>query len=284
MKNILKIVLILLLQHLLLFSPIKCDDIKSHTDISEGKLTKDIKHQTHHFNLVKRFAFGRQDSCSNDYKFDYYNFNLQWGPGYCKTSPSHCDRNAEEKFTIHGLWPTTQGHKYGNANCCFDNVFKIELLNPIIDEMKKNWPSLHGSNTKFWSHEWLKHGTCARDAPNLHGQLPYFNGTLALLGKLPILEKLRDENIVPGEKPIAYEDLINALKKITNGKHVTIGCDYEHHQPIPILTSISICLDRDQKTTDCPQTNNKCQRSLIMPSSSQQKKQSFFQYLLSYFG
>ena len=75
-----------------------------------------------------------------------------------------------DTFTIHGLWP--------QAYYCSNTPFSESALNPIMNEMDEDWlscPEYGGNNTKFWSHEWEKHGTCSG-----MGELSYFKQGLNL--------------------------------------------------------------------------------------------------------
>lgn len=82
-------------------------------------------------------------------------FAQQWAPGY----------GPMNKFTIHGLWPDFCDKKHGPANGCdpsrkYPNV-TIFLDNKLKDKLEEIYPSyIKGNHSRFWSHEWGKHGTC----------------------------------------------------------------------------------------------------------------------------
>jgi len=62
-------------------------------------------------------------------------------------------------YTIHGLWPQWDGGQHCNAE-----AFNANALLSIRNELDMFWPSCPGyswDNTRFWKHEWDKHGSCS---------------------------------------------------------------------------------------------------------------------------
>lgn len=222
--------------------------------------------------------YNYRDHCKTNYKFDYVQLTLMWAPGACSTSPKECVREENRYFTVHGMWPTIRGTQEP-SDCCFDNTFDIRALQPILPVLDQYWFSYYdaGSNKRFWSHEWLKHGTCSRDIASLRGEANYFGSTVQIAKQMPILETLSKANIVPAnDKVYPAMDIYKALKVLSQGKVLQLTCDYEHEQPTPILTGLGFCFDNDMKPADCPETKQKCQKNLIFPASS---KRSFRPFL-----
>lgn len=218
------------------------------------------------------------DHCSTDYSFDYVQLTLIWPPGSCSTSPHPCKKEEDKHFTVHGMWPTMKGTQKP-AFCCFDNTFDYNALQPIMDDLNEYWYSYFDNGSRdFWTHEWLKHGTCARDVTSMKGEVNYFGTTVTIAKQLPILESLAKFNIVPdNKKQYSNSDILKALEPIGQGKVVQIDCDLEHHQPTPLLTGIAFCFDANLKPADCPATKPRCQRELIFKQSSTNlKKQPWF--------
>ncbi|PSR88314.1 Extracellular ribonuclease [Actinidia chinensis var. chinensis] len=63
--------------------------------------------------------------------------------------------------------------------------------------MQRSWPTLacpSGDGSSFWSHEWVKHGTCSESVLNQHG---YFKSALDLKEKLRLLQILQGAGINP---------------------------------------------------------------------------------------
>lgn len=222
-----------------------------------------------HTNFHRQSSFSRE-GCKTNYKFDYVQLTLIWAPGSCSTSPQECKRTTNSHFTVHGMWPTIKGTQEP-SDCCFDNTFDFAAIQPILPLLDEYWFSYYdkGSSRSFWSHEWLKHGTCSRDIKQLKGEARYFGTTVQLAKNLPILETLAKAGITPDNKRIYQStDVYKALLPLSQDKIFQISCDYEHHQPIPVITGVNFCFDINLKPADCPEMRQKCRRQLIFPASA----------------
>jgi hypothetical protein len=98
------------------------------------------------------------------------------------------------RYGIHGLWPQNSKTKY--PSFCKDVDFDYDVLKPILPELEEYWYSSRGlretislgikdsgSNEKFWSHEWKKHGSCMFSESNINSELEYFQKTLEVYHK-----------------------------------------------------------------------------------------------------
>ena len=64
-----------------------------------------------------------------------------------------------DHYSIHGLWPQWAKDCGGNPQKVFKDDFKSAFQKTMVTE----WPTCKGTNHEwFWSHEWRKHGTCAK--------------------------------------------------------------------------------------------------------------------------
>ena len=201
--------------------------------------------------------------CRTNYDLDYLQLTLSWAPGFCSTSPKSCLKFTARDFTVHGMWPQVNSTESPNS-CCFDNTFNYKDIQDLVPDLNTYWFSYFDHDSKsFWKHEWLKHGTCARDVSLLKGEKRYFSSTIDLMKKLPILDTLKKANIMPSKSKVYIgTEFQSALNQISQGKTVQINCDYEHYQPIPILTGINFCFDTNLKFINCPYTKRKCQSQL----------------------
>jgi ribonuclease T2 len=215
-------------------------------------------------------------TCSTDYKFDYLMLDLMWGPGFCATSARKCVVKPPPKqvFTVHGMWPQLNHGEY-RGFCCFDNFFLIDEIKSIQKDLNDWWFSYFSlDSTEFWSHEWLKHGTCCKDVESLQGELPYFKTVIDIAQELLFTSALNKSNITPGSgvgNAYHVSDIIEALKHVTNNKTVAINCDKEHHQPIPVLTGLNVCFAKNVTSEslsfiDCAQTKSRCQGQVLFRS------------------
>ncbi|KAJ2720612.1 hypothetical protein GGI07_004492 [Coemansia sp. Benny D115] len=132
-------------------------------------------------------------------------WDLRWGPS--------------KAFTVHGLWPDTCDGKQLPAGGCdreraYTNISSIiQHSDPMLfADMTTYWPSNKGDNNWFWTHEWVKHGTCVSTlhprcyaAHSEDGYVPqqevsdYFRSILQLREKYDLYKALAASGIVPTE-------------------------------------------------------------------------------------
>ncbi|KAJ1962372.1 hypothetical protein GGI12_002690 [Dipsacomyces acuminosporus] len=130
-------------------------------------------------------------------------WDTRWGPA--------------DSFTVHGLWPDTCSGKQLPSNGCdrsraYTNITGILGANDpeLLEQMNKYWPSNKGDNNWFWTHEWVKHGTCVTTLhPRCYGNdkengyfekkevLDYFRSILELREKFNLYKALNASGIVP---------------------------------------------------------------------------------------
>lgn len=84
-----------------------------------------------------------------------------------------------QSWSIHGLWPQYSKNSY--PTYCKNVTFDINLLEPIINELKNEWYSTEEPDEDFWKHEWQKHGSCMFTPMN---ELQYFNKALILFDSI----------------------------------------------------------------------------------------------------
>ena len=80
-------------------------------------------------------------------------------------------------FSIHGFWPQW-------ASKCDNSASEVskEDFDPAFQKiLLKEWPTCKGNDHEwFWSHEWRKHGTCAKSFKTMQD---YFEATVFLARK-----------------------------------------------------------------------------------------------------
>ncbi|KAJ2804560.1 hypothetical protein H4R20_002456 [Coemansia guatemalensis] len=131
-------------------------------------------------------------------------WDTRWGPS--------------DAFTVHGLWPDTcEGSQLPGGGCdrhrAYTNVSHIieeSTDTALYDDMNKYWPSNKGDNNWFWTHEWVKHGTCVTtlhprcyDTDSYISQqevAEYFRSILDLREKYNLFKALNASGIVPTEQ------------------------------------------------------------------------------------
>ena len=102
----------------------------------------------------------------------------------------------DNRWVIHGLWPQYSSSSY--PSYCKEVAFDPKLLEPIREQLHKNWYSNTNDDDAFWEHEWKKHGSCCFTDLD---EFEYFNTTLELFAKVTekIIEKYSqgDKLLIP---------------------------------------------------------------------------------------
>jgi len=185
---------------------------------------------------------------SNAYK--YFDFVRQWSPNGCYHAQHHCKQLDPEMnfWTIHGLWPSYNATSYP-ANCK-ECHFDSHAFDKVIDQMHKRWPTDYsGGDTKFWYHEYCKHGTCCQDV--LSTELAYFSAALKLNQKLDMDRALKNAGITPSKtRSYTFSQVQMAMKAAFGVDDATYWCRFSDHKQL--LFQISICVDKNLRTMNCP--------------------------------
>ena len=221
--------------------------------------------------ILKRPKFKTNCSLSYDYDFDL--LTLRWPSSICSDQES-CPKYPADTWTIHGLWPTYDNNSWPEF-CCFDRHFRVKDLEPIRDQMLRDWPNLEPKRTEdsLWQHEWAKHGTCTKTK-----QIDFFNTTLNLYKDFPIYEWLKESNILPSnDKTYNVSQFAEVLSKKLNGLSVVITCpsslsETQQSKGTPYtIKEIRICINRNTtQAINCDQ-KSECKQPFIYPKSSQIK-------------
>lgn len=185
--------------------------------------------------------------------FDFFYFVQTWPGSFCDTGKSCCypqTGKPSADFKIHGLWPNYNDATYP-SNCDSSNPFDRTQISDLVSSMQKNWPSLacpSSDNTKFWAHEWNKHGTCAESVLDQHG---YFETALNLKNQVNILQALQAAGINPDGRYYSLNKIKSAIEegiKLTPG--ITCNVDESGNNQ---LYEIYLCVDSSASNfIDCP--------------------------------
>eukprot|EP00956_Cyclotella_meneghiniana_P024793 scaffold50414_cov40-Cyclotella_meneghiniana.AAC.1 len=118
---------------------------------------------------------------------------MTYQPEFCHSNSQrfsgchHPQELWEGQLTIHGLWPQRDDGSWPSSctNEQLNTEFYVSGTNSILNELEIKWPNIKAdpsssSHTEFWSHEWMKHGTCSGLM-----QFDYFSSALQLLIDTP---------------------------------------------------------------------------------------------------
>ncbi|TMX02891.1 hypothetical protein EJD97_019331 [Solanum chilense] len=185
--------------------------------------------------------------------FDFFYFAQQWNPASCDSKIKCCyptNGKPAEDFGIHGLWPNYFNGSFPKS--CNKNVRYDETqISDLISSMQKNWPTLScpsNNGTRFWSHEWKKHGTCSLSMLDIHS---YFQAALALKEKVNLLQILKNAGIQPNGGFYNLEAIKKAIEKGI-GHTIGVECNIDLNGNSQ-LYEVYVCVDKSgSNIIDCP--------------------------------
>jgi len=196
----------------------------------------------------------------HDHKFDFLLFAQVWPISGCikweeRDEHNSCSLPNRKQWTTHGLWPT-KNFTIGPLYCNRSVHFNFDTLKPILNDLELHWTNVR-ANTEldnFWKHEWEKHGTCAMVLEPVNNEYNYFHKGLELNQKYPLSQYLKEANITPGGL-YTTEEVLEAVKNKIQGKNPALECEKMHEFKEPVLTQISICLDKNFEVIGCESTH-----------------------------
>ncbi|XP_059592883.1 extracellular ribonuclease LE [Vitis vinifera] len=139
-------------------------------------------------------------------------------------------------------------------------------ISDLIILMQNNWPTLacpSGNGTKFWAHEWNKHGTCSESVLSQH---QYFKAALGLKKDVDLLQILEKAGIKPNGESYCLKKTKKAIKDAV-GFTPWIQCNVAPSGNRQ-LYQVYVCVDTSGKNfIQCPvMPKGKCGSSIEFPS------------------
>ncbi|KAJ2522028.1 hypothetical protein GGI11_000465 [Coemansia sp. RSA 2049] len=199
-----------------------------------------------------------------------------------------------DAFTVHGLWPDTcKGKQLPSGGCdsarAYTNVSAIIESGTDLElagDMATYWPSNKGDNNWFWTHEWVKHGTCVSTLhPRCYDPVAYapqqevseyFRKVLDLRAHYDVYRALNASGIVPtqpesGRRPKATYSLeeFKAAIRAAWGVDPNVKCRGRRMQEVWLWFKV---LGRDRYFPVDPWGADTCPRRI----SYQRKSESAF--------
>ncbi|MEP2559566.1 MAG: ribonuclease [Rhizobiaceae bacterium] len=114
---------------------------------------------------------------------------VSWQPGFCETRPRLPECRSQKKshfdashFSLHGLWPQPRSETYCGVSDSemrkdtsrqWSRLLGLGLAEDLQRRLLKVMP---GARSFLHRHEWIKHGTCYSDDPNV-----YYEDSLLLM-------------------------------------------------------------------------------------------------------
>jgi len=204
-------------------------------------------------------AEGEEQASTASTDFNELKFTQVWGYGSCLQfkgeTRGQIPCRYEDKpsiWSIHGIWPTETGTM--GPNFCEKVKFDPSLVAPIEPQLALAWYEISEKKdlTDFWTHEWVKHGSCAKALPDFETELKYFTSGLELRKKYDLYSVLKDGGIIPLKivEPGYELKQINAVLLAAFGTDPYIQCLHTKEGQIHLL-AIEICLDRNLTLVSC---------------------------------
>lgn len=182
---------------------------------------------------------------ADESKSDYLKLSVQWGPGFCKTKGC----SAPPRFTIHGLWPSRIDNAYLPRNCIGEPEFDTGYIGRLQDRLDSDWPSLIGSNKRFWDLQWTRHGKCTLRLPGFDGVHDYFARSLDLFDHLDL--NARDLFTPKNHVDIKRDELVKNLTRYHN-KIIELNTGYAGDYYYLIEARFCFTNTLPHKPIDCP--------------------------------
>ncbi|CAI9756197.1 unnamed protein product [Fraxinus pennsylvanica] len=217
--------------------------------------------------LIKLLTFHVLAVLCASQQFDFFYFVQQWPGSYCD-SKQCCYPNTGKPasdFGIHGLWPNYNDGSYP-SNCDPQSQFDPSNISDLTSRIQEEWPSLacpSSDNLNFWSHEWVKHGTCSISNLDQHD---YFAAALNLKEQLDLLQVLGKSGIHPNGEVYDLGSIKDAIKQGT-GYTPWIECNRDESGNTQ-LYQVYMCVDTSgSNLIECPVfPHGKCSSNIEFPS------------------
>lgn len=190
--------------------------------------------------------------------YDTLILGLSYLPTLCKIEEKNSSQclskisslRTQKNFTIHGLWPYSSSDEL----ICKGKIITVTLLptyKDLNEDMNNYWPSIKGSNTNFWVHEYNKHGECFSKT-----HINYFQTTINLYKSLDIQNMIH--SLFPGtSKKVerTFNELNADIKNFLKGDYHKIYC-LSDDKGVQYLKEIRINFDSKLKLKRTPKGGN----------------------------
>lgn len=164
-----------------------------------------------------------------------YLLAISWQPAFCQShqSKKECQSQTAERYdathlSLHGLWPQPKNNAYCNVSQKYKSLDRrkswhlleeLHLSESLFSDLLISMP---GVASYLQRHEWIKHGTCYSDSPEI-----YYRDSLKLLNNINAtqINTLFANNI---EKTVTSVQIREAFDKAFgagSGQKVNVKCN-----------------------------------------------------------
>lgn len=168
------------------------------------------------------------------HNFDFWVLALSWSPDYCATDgqddAQQCGVGRRLGFVLHGLWP--------QFNRGYPSFCSNEKMPAAVAE---RYPGLY-PNSKLYSYEWEKHGTCSGLTP-----AAYLAASERLKNATVIPEAYRNMPQPVRTTPREIKSTFLAANEGMRDWSLAVFCSGSGRY----LAEVWVCVGLDEKLTSC---------------------------------
>lgn len=190
----------------------------------------------------------------DDVSWDYFLLVVRWAGSGCLTQPSGCAvPSSAADWNLHGIWPNRNNTQWPSF-CDDADKFDLNALgSSLVSQMNVYWTNFDDptSGSDFWSHEWDKHGTCAKTDPLTSNQHDYFAAAVKLVQRLNIGATLSAAGIGGGSS-VSVATVTNTLSAA--GTPGMVFCYKSSQYNVPVLETLQFCVDKNLNVFQCDAT------------------------------
>jgi ribonuclease I len=194
---------------------------------------------------------GIRSGVSDGDDWDYFLFVQTSPAGKCYFQRRNCDYPSNSTpWTIHGIWPTLNNTL--GPNYCKKVTFSLSAIEDLVPQLIRQWTNVKTDSSlgSFWSHEWVKHGSCALGINAMSDEHSFFNTTLGLHEAMNFTLLLENQGIRPSySHKYSTDDFNNAFQK-TMGIQPLLECLYSRDMG-QVLNQVAVCLRKDFSIMPC---------------------------------
>ena len=183
---------------------------------------------------------------------------VQWPNGYCSATNCNGKDSVVPKncMTVHGLWPNLKSG--ASLKDCTSGVTITDTGSNLFLNMRKYWPSFSQANTKFWGHEYNKHGYCMTEEMGWTRNEKYFQYVIDL--HLKIYKNLMTQAFpgYTGTTTVTYDTLKSAIQKIIPKATINMKCSKGY------ISELYFYLEKNFSPSTSSKFRNKCKSGKLV--------------------
>ena len=182
---------------------------------------------------------------------------ISWQPAFCERARRRpeckrvkSDRYDNTNFALHGLWPQPGSNVYcgvSDSEKTKDKKRRWRQLTGLglSDDLKQRlWQMMPGAQSFLHRHEWIKHGTCYSNSPEI-----YYEDSVKLLGEINASEvqQLFSQSIGQMVTGVQIRSAFDRAFGKGAGERVRIACKRDGNRML--ITELTVGLSGSAQTS-----------------------------------